>query len=507
MSLTLKEDIKLKQDILKFNSLQSAFKSHINFRKLPPQNRIEIEEELNKLPLNPESITLYITEKLPLEYKKVIARSNENLRKKVMKEAMNQFNDILDMAERFTIMQPISYDHSKIWWLWNHLEYKWEMVDETDLYNAISQSLSSPYFTIKNQVKNEIIESLKRLGRMRMPKQSINSWVQFKNIVIDLKNDKAFEPTPEYFMTNPIPWEIGDSEETPIMDKIFEEWVGKDKVKILYQIIAYCCLPDYPIHRIFCFIGAGMNGKSKYLQLIKKFVGSPNICSTELDTLMSGRFETCKLYKKLVCFMGEVEFIGFKRTAKLKMLSGGDAIGFEFKNKLPFDDVNYAKLLIATNNLPPTQDKTKGFYRRWTLIDFSNEFSEKKDVLSQIPDIEYNNLAKKCVRILKELLNNREFHNEESIEVKRQRYEDKSDPLQKFLNEKTIMDSEGYIFKFEFNAVFQGWLKQNGYRIWNNHEISNYMSSHFEVKQKGEKNYRAYVCLRWKGLLDDFGKN
>ncbi len=42
--------------------------------------------------------------------------------------------------------------------------------------------------------------------------------------------------------------------ETPTIDKIFEEWVGEEYVKTLYQIIAYCLLPDYPMNRLFCFI-------------------------------------------------------------------------------------------------------------------------------------------------------------------------------------------------------------------------------------------------------------
>jgi len=70
---------------------------------------------------------------------------------------------------------------------------------------------------------------------------------------------------------------------------------------------------------------------------------------------------------------------------------------------------NYAKILIATNNLPTTTDKTIGFYRRWLIIDFPNQFSEKKDILADIPNEEYNSLALKCVGILKDLLMKRAF--------------------------------------------------------------------------------------------------
>jgi len=37
--------------------------------------------------------------------------------------------------------------------------------------------------------------------------------------------------------------------------------------------------------------------KSKFLELLRKFIGEPNICSTELDTLLTSRFEVTRLHK------------------------------------------------------------------------------------------------------------------------------------------------------------------------------------------------------------------
>jgi phage/plasmid-associated DNA primase len=97
------------------------------------------------------------------------------------------------------------------------------------------------------------------------------TWIQFRDKVVDLITGEEFEATPEYFVTNPIPYNLhkDNLEATPIMDKIFEEWVGKDYVKTLYEILAYTMIPDYPINRLFCFIGSGMNGKSCFLNLLK----------------------------------------------------------------------------------------------------------------------------------------------------------------------------------------------------------------------------------------------
>lgn len=68
------------------------------------------------------------------------------------------------------------------------------------------------------------------------------------------------------------------------------------------------------------------------------------------------------------------------------MLSGGDPIPGEMKNKAPFDFVNTAKLLINTNSLPQTSDKTDAFYSRCILVEFGKQFQLGKDIIETIPD-------------------------------------------------------------------------------------------------------------------------
>ena len=89
------------------------------------------------------------------------------------------------------------------------------------------------------------------IGRKYKPKEARPEWIQFKDKIFDINNKTIFKATPEYFFTNPIPHEIGSNKNTPFLDKLFESWVGKNYVNTLYEIIAYCCYRDYPIHSMF----------------------------------------------------------------------------------------------------------------------------------------------------------------------------------------------------------------------------------------------------------------
>tara|TARA_R100000750_G_scaffold43468_1_gene28817 strand:- start:52 stop:654 length:603 start_codon:yes stop_codon:yes gene_type:complete len=195
-----------------------------------------------------------------------------------------------------------------------------------------------------------------------------------------------------------------------------------------------------------------------------------------------------------------------EKTSILKKLSGGDLIGFEYKNKDPFEEINYAKILIATNNLPTTTDKTIGFYRRWMIIDFPNQFSEQVNILDSIPEEEYEALALKCTFILRDLLENRKFTNEGSIEDRVKRYEDHSDPLEKFMEEFTEEKFDGYIWKNEFEKKLNDWCKQNRFRELSSVVIGRKMKDKgIEQQQKyedwmsnyGKKGGRAWVGIGW----------
>ena len=409
---------------------------------------------------------LYITDPENKEAKfgfRISYQENEEVAEELPKEPADLFTR-RGQATEFIRRQPLFYDRSGIWWLWDKERFCYELVDEVDVLNMIFKSLDLD--TVNTKARTEIITALKQVGRLNMPKDAKKTWIQFRDMIVDIETGEEFKAHSQYFITNPIPYSLHKERyvNTPIMDKIFEEWVGKDYVKTLYEIIAYCLLPSYPMQRIFCFIGSGLNGKSCFLELLRKFVGEENCASTELDTLIQSRFEITRLHKKLVCQMGETNFSEMNKTSMLKKLTGNDLIGYEYKNKNPFEDVNYAKILIATNNLPTTTDKTIGFYRRWFILDFPNKFSEKKDILSEIPEEEYEILAVKSLIVLKNLLDKREFHKEGTVEDRMKKYEDKSDFFGAFLGEFTKRVTDEYITKHDFYKKFSSWCNERGYR-------------------------------------------
>ena len=129
-------------------------------------------------------------------------------------------------VETFYGLYPFFYDKNKIFWAWNDQLHKYDIVDEVDLMCQLDESLEFFGESIPGKIKRDYIEALKRVGRRKAPIDAPVKWIQFKDKAFSLNSGNIYEVTPEYFFTNPIPHSIGETSDTPTIDKLFVDWVG-----------------------------------------------------------------------------------------------------------------------------------------------------------------------------------------------------------------------------------------------------------------------------------------
>ena len=428
---------------------------------------IEIEEETKELNTEAQETGLDIA----LEARKLITQEFlEPIDKTLPTEVM--FNDLSYdvLINNLLGLYPIYYDSSHIWWVWSAKEFKWVIQDEVDIVGFVKKLYDWSELN-KTHIRNQFLYALKTISRLRKPEEPPLGWVQFKNTIIDIYNGEHVTPNSKYMFTNPLPWNFGKSIKTPLMDKLLKSWLNEN-YDIGYEIIAYCLYRDYPIQRLFAFVGAGSNGKGQFLSLLTKFLGLVNCTASDLDRLGAQRFEASKLFKKLLCEISEVNVNQISKTSIIKKLSGGDNLSCEFKRKDAFDFKNYAKIIIASNSLPMTRDRTDGFYRRWNILKFPNQFPDGKSVVDSIPDEEFENLCVKCVLILKEVLDRGGFSREGGIQDRKRAYENLSNPIKGFVDIFYVRDPQGHVVKHEFNDAFWHYLSDNGFRQLSRKEIN-----------------------------------
>lgn len=410
--------------------------------------------------------------------------------------------DFIAMMEEFIQKLPIYFDNAQIWYVFDGK--KWVQKDEVDILNAIHRATTWNNIT-NTSIKTQLITALKMVSRRNAPSIPAREEILTASGVYNILTKEVSEPSARYFFTNYVPHFIGTGE-CPTIEKLVQSWVSSDKVQQVYEIMAYMLYRGYPIQRIFCLLGSGSNGKGSFVRLVSKILGEENITSFSMRRLTIDKFQTAKLYNKLVGVSTEIDYALFEETSLIKALTGGDPIPIEFKNKMPFDFYNYSKIVISTNSLPATTDRTPGFYRRWLILDFPNRFDDGKDVIDDIPEAEYEALLGKLLGILPGLIERGKFTNEGNLEEKQRHYETKSNPIELFINQFCTKDINEFIPMYKFREKFVAFAVQNGYRRLSDREIWGLLDLmglentrqriHFDDGE--ERQVRCIMGLDWK---------
>jgi len=163
--------------------------------------------------------------------------------------------------------------------------------------------------------------------------------------------------------------------------------------------------------------------------------------------------------------MGEVDQSDLKNTNTIKKLSGEDDMRYEFKGKGSFSEQSPTTCIISTNSLPTTPDKSLGFYRRWLIVDFPHQFSVKRDLIGQIPEEEFENLGRSVLELLKEMYETNQFENEGELNQRMERYEERSNPLVRFISRNCVETIGSRIEFRKFVNRFNDYLKSRHLRI------------------------------------------
>jgi phage/plasmid-associated DNA primase len=403
--------------------------------------------------------------------------------------------------------QPYFFDEHKIWWLWNAERFCWEDKDETDVMIGFDKFFVQD--TERSDFKSRELEAMRKFGRGMRPKDIKPSWVQFKNRIYDIATGLDFEATPFWFVANPIDWKVGETEDTPTIDKIFNQWVEPKDVQRLYELMAFIPVPKYFIHSfIFLYSPPGM-GKGTFVEMINRFIGRHNSTATSINRINNNsRFEVYGWNKKLMITMSEVSNINdLKNSGLINQATGEDPLKVEIKGLAKtFDMINYGKFIYPTNKLLKVE-AGDGFGRRVRVIEFKTRFQKEADILNTIPDAEYENLARKCLRIAKDLWISRRFTGDVDIQERMDVYQEMSKTsLERFLDtECDLSDFSAQISLDEMFGAYSKYLLKNKSLVLSKIKFSRdmkglgYLASKVSVSQgitNGWKSEMVYTGIK-----------
>lgn len=273
------------------------------------------------------------------------------------------------------------------------------------------------------------------------------TWVCFKNGMLDVKEWKMHPHSPDYYVLNQVPYEM-DLEE-PVnhgyLDRFLMDCLEDvDDIRMLYEFMGYTFTRDTSQERFLQIRGAGGTGKSTLLSLHQEALGRKNIAAVDIHKL-NERFNTIQLLGKLANVCADISSEPLKQVDMIKVLVSGDTVQGEFKGKDPIEFKNTAKLIFSANKLPINLDEsTNALFRRLLILVMDKKPPVKdvrfKDKLLQ--DLPY--YIYRCLRAYHEVLvNEREIITSKASEKETKDLYEQSDSVMAFLNEKVSVDPEG----------------------------------------------------------------
>ena len=277
----------------------------------------------------------------------------------------------------------------------------------------------------------------------------------------------------------------------------------QDAVTLL-QFIGYCFYRAMPIHRALILLGEGSNGKSTFLEVLRRLLSEKNVCSVALQELQSSRFASAKFYNKYANLYGDLSADALTQSGLFKMLTGGDSISAERKFQEPFTFTNHAKMIFSANRLPMTYDDSDAFFRRIIMINFPTVFEDKDTKLIDklTTEAELEGLAWQALGNLHALLKKGDFHYAKTTDETRKLYTRRSDSVACFVADRIDQDPEGWITRDDLYKEYIGFCKENKLIVVNQIFFGRRLRFHIPVIDSttriDEKQVRIYRGISWR---------
>lgn len=247
--------------------------------------------------------------------------------------------------------------------------------------------------TIANLVSG-LIEDKDRLFDPALFRTDRSRIIGMKNGVFDLHTGKMRAYTTNDFVLEPLPHNVPEQID-PEVERWFmgvlSDWVTPEVAPWFRNLLAYFLFIHPNGENLWInFFEAGRNGKSSCLKLLEKIVGDLKAIGCDLAHI--NRFSNATFQGKwLILGRDSSSFVSDGATSFIKNYSGDEKALVEVKGGASYDTFTTGKIIVSTNSLIQSKDRSFGWYRRLIPVPFPNTFpldeGFERGLFKKIPQI------------------------------------------------------------------------------------------------------------------------
>jgi len=266
-----------------------------------------------------------------------------------------------------------------------------------------------------------------------------------------------------------------------------------------WEILGYCMTTDCRLEKGIILYGGGSNGKTVFVNVLRAML--QGLVSELRLSDLSHCYRPAMLLNKLVNISSEGEAVDLIDDALVKSIISGEPLAVEQKYKDPVIIKPFCKLVIATNHLPRSRDKSRGYFRRWLILHFDQEISEDrqdKQLSERIINSELDEIFYGALLGLRRLRQQDGFTMPESSKALLNEYEKTTNPAITFIEEHLAIVPQGSECLQEIYNKYTGWCEKQGHK-----NALNQPNLRKEIEKRTGKKATRVTRGKWgfKGLV------
>jgi hypothetical protein len=142
-----------------------------------------------------------------------------------------------------------------------------------------------------------------------------------KNGVLKISTRELLPFDKKYYATISLPVIYDPTATCPNIEKFIQSLVETENIDILFELFAWCLIRNSEIQRFILLLGEGQDGKSKYIALLKAFLGALNCSYYTLQQLTLNTFAASGLIGKLANLVADLPSRALSDVGIIKALT------------------------------------------------------------------------------------------------------------------------------------------------------------------------------------------
>ena len=276
----------------------------------------------------------------------------------------------------------IRYDHGQFWqWQGAHFA----KLDEDALYMHVANNVVDSSLVKRNSDYKAIVEVLQRMCKGDLI-QSEDRGINFANGFV-MEDLGIADHDPKYGATFTLPFTYDRDNATRCnkwLEFLYSCWGHEpdfaERVAALQEMFAVTLFKIAPQYqRAFLLFGRAGTGKTQILKVLRAML-PPDAVAELGPQQWAERFTLVDLIGKAANICGELPENGMITGNIFKEVIEGSPVRSEFKGQDGFVFVPMCANWFASNYLPVSRDSTRGFIRRWLILDFNKPVREEDKI-------------------------------------------------------------------------------------------------------------------------------